>query len=84
MKCELLTQIFYPKLPEVGQCWKQKGDNTIFMRVEDSIGEALKELNESSFFSIKLENGSLYETSKSAKDMVILTPVGGKVAFEQV
>lgn len=67
------------RIPEVGEPWMHQGSNQVFVRISNREGRRAIHGNdeyndEHLFYSVSLKNGSIYNTNKNKKDIIILQP----------
>jgi len=83
MKTTVITSTPGPKLPEVGQAWKHRDIESVYVRISDMQGyKVFPCFADGFFFSVCLATGCLCNTGCDADDIVILQPVGGAAVFE--
>ena len=72
-------------IPEVGQAWKFRSHEEVWMRIDDLQGDVLQELRSTDYFcSVCLTRGIVVETSKTCNGIILLEPVGGGIVFTEV
>ena len=76
------------KIPEIGQTWKHKHMDEIYMRINNKSGAMAKghnvEEKEEYFYSVDLKCGDIRFSDKEDDSIVLLEPVGGEVHFNEI